>query len=125
MKRSEINRYIQETAEFFAENKFTLPPFTSWAPAKWKQYGEEIAEIKACKLGWDITDFNSGNFLSRGLTLITLRNGPPDGSSKVYAEKIMHVRENQVTPFHYHVRKTEDIINRGGSNTGKLVVRVQ
>ena len=31
----------------------------------------------------------------------------------------MFVRENQVTPFHYHVRKTEDIINRGGKGTGK------
>ena len=124
MKRSEINRYIQEAAEFFAENGFILPPFANWSPAQWKQSGSEIAEIRACKLGWDITDFNSGNFMARGLTLVTLRNGPPDGNGKVYAEKIMYVRENQVTPFHYHVRKTEDIINRGGEETGKLVVRL-
>ena len=36
----------------------------------------------------------------------------------------MYVRENQVTPFHYHVRKTEDIINRGGSGTGRLAVQL-
>ena len=36
----------------------------------------------------------------------------------------MFVRQNQVTPFHYHVRKTEDIINRGGKGTGRLVVQL-
>lgn len=124
MKRSEINRFIEEAADFFAENRFVLPPFADWKPAEWKQRGSEAHDLRACKLGWDVTDFNSGNFAARGLTLFTLRNGPPDGSGKVYAEKIMYVREEQVTPFHYHVRKSEDIINRGGSGTGKLVVQL-
>jgi hypothetical protein len=35
---------------------------------------------------------------------------------KPYAEKIMIVEENQVTPMHYHWSKMEDIINRGGGN---------
>jgi len=34
----------------------------------------------------------------------------------MYAEKIMIVREEQVTPWHLHWNKTEDIINRGGGN---------
>jgi D-lyxose ketol-isomerase len=124
MKRSEINRFIEDAACFFAENRFVLPPFAEWEPADWKQCGSEADELRACKLGWDVTDFNSGNFLSLGLTLFTLRNGPPDGNGKTYAEKIMYVRENQVTPFHYHVRKTEDIINRGDGNTGRLAVQL-
>jgi D-lyxose ketol-isomerase len=124
MKRSEINRFIEDAARFFAENRFVLPPFADWTPADWKQCGSEADELRACKLGWDVTDFNSGNFASLGLTLFTLRNGPPDGSGKVYAEKIMYVRENQVTTFHYHVRKTEDIINRGDKNTGRLAVQL-
>lgn len=124
MKRSEINRCIEEAADFFAENRFVLPPFANWTPAQWKHRGNEAYELRAYKLGWDVTDFNSGNFEARGLTLFTLRNGPPDGNGKVYAEKIMHVRENQVTPFHYHVRKTEDIINRGSDGTGKLAVQL-
>ena len=124
MKRSLINRCIDEAAAFFAENRFVLPPFADWTPAEWKQRGSEADELRAYKLGWDVTDFNSGNFSSIGLTLFTLRNGPPDGNGKVYAEKIMYVRENQVTPFHYHVRKTEDIINRGDSSTGKLAVQL-
>jgi D-lyxose ketol-isomerase len=124
MKRSEINRFIEEAADFFAANNFSLPPFATWTLADWKERHEDTSELRAYKLGWDVTDFNSGNFHSIGLTLFTLRNGPPDGNGKVYAEKIMYVRENQITPFHYHVRKTEDIINRGGPNTGKLVVQL-
>jgi D-lyxose ketol-isomerase len=44
----------------------------------------------------------------------TLRNGSPNGVpyEKCYAEKIMHVRDGQVTPMHFHWRKREDIINR-------------
>lgn len=124
MKRSQINRCIEEAAAFFAENRFVLPPFAGWSPADWRQCGSEADELRTYKLGWDVTDFNSGNFPALGLTLFTLRNGPPDGNGKVYAEKIMYVRESQVTPFHYHVRKTEDIINRGGKGTGKLAVQL-
>jgi D-lyxose ketol-isomerase len=36
----------------------------------------------------------------------------------------MFVRQDQVTPFHYHGRKTEDIINRGGKGTGRLAVKL-
>lgn len=126
MKRSIINRYISEACEFFAQNGFTLPPFADWTPAQWRQRGSEVEELCASRLGWDVTDFNSGKFESLGLTLFTLRNGSAAAgkSSKVYAEKIMFVREGQVTPFHYHVRKTEDIINRGGKGTGRLAVRL-
>jgi D-lyxose ketol-isomerase len=42
-------------------------------------------------------------------------------TAKTYAEKILIVRENQHTPMHYHVRKAEDIICRGGGN---LMIRV-
>jgi D-lyxose ketol-isomerase len=126
MKRSSINRYIAEAAAFFAEHHFKLPPYADWTPEEWAQCGSETSEIRNCRLGWDVTDFNSGDFDSLGLTLFTLRNGSPSGnpSSKTYAEKIMLVRHNQVTPFHYHVRKTEDIINRGNTNTGRLAIQL-
>ena len=35
---------------------------------------------------------------------------------KPYAEKVMIVKENQVTPMHFHRSKMEDVINRGGGN---------
>jgi D-lyxose ketol-isomerase len=124
MKRSEINRSIAEAAAFFAEHHFVLPPYADWTPDEWRQWGEEADELRLFKLGWDVTDFSSGKFRELGLTLFTLRNGPTTGPGKVYAEKIMFVRENQVTPFHYHVKKTEDIINRGGKSAGKLAVEL-
>ena len=125
MKRSEINRSIAEAAAFFAENRFMLPPYAEWTPEDWKQSGSEADELRAQKLGWDVTDFNSGNFAAVGLTLFTLRNGLAGGkAAKVYAEKIMFVGQNQVTPMHYHARKTEDIINRGGKGTGRLAVQL-
>jgi len=126
MKRSAINRYIAEAEAFFADNRFILPPYAAWTPEEWRQRGIEADEIRTCHLGWDITDFNSGRFDSLGLTLFTLRNGllAVGTASKIYAEKIMFVRHNQVTPFHYHIRKTEDIINRGGKGTGRLAVQL-
>lgn len=126
MKRSEINSYIGDAIEFFAKHSFPLPAFAHWDREIWRQLGHEADEIRRCRLGWDITDFNSGNFVAVGLTLFTLRNGDPlkDESHRCYAEKIMHVREQQVTPFHLHYRKTEDIINRGNSKTGNLAVQL-
>ena len=126
MKRSALNRYIAEAAAFFARNYFTLPPFASWTPQDWRQLGSEASELRIQRLGWDVTDFNSGNFETRGLTLFTLRNGrssQPE-TAKPYAEKIMMVRDHQLTPFHYHAQKTEDIINRGHAGTGRLVVQL-
>ena len=125
MKRSEINRYIAEADAFFAENHFELPPYAHWTPEEWKQSGDEADEVRNMHLGWDVTDFASGDFEKVGLTLFTLRNGAPNGGGvKVYAEKIMFVRENQLTPFHHHQQKTEDIINRDGRGTGRLAVQL-
>ena len=126
MKRSAINQAILEASTFFAENRFILPPYADWTPEQWRRRGNETDEICASRLGWDVTDFNSGRFDSLGLTLFTLRNGTRCGGAgfKTYAEKIMFVRQDQVTPFHYHARKTEDIINRGGKGTGKLAVQL-
>ncbi len=126
MKRSSINRYIAEASAFFSTHSFYLPPFADWMPEEWTRRGQEADEVRKCRLGWDITDFNSGSFESLGLTLFTLRNGSisSNGASKSYAEKIMFVRENQVTPFHHHICKTEDIINRGGKRAGRLAVQL-
>lgn len=118
MKRSEINAIIWHAIDFCREMKFALPPFVYWTPDEWAGKGAECAEIADNQLGWDITDFGSGDFYRVGLTLITLRNGSLSNAKykKTYAEKIMIVRENQVTPMHYHYKKYEDIINRGGGN---------
>lgn len=119
MKRSEINAAIRGAKALFEEYKITLPPFTQWTPEDWKTKGDEVAEIRDNMLGWDITDFGGGDFAKMGLLLITLRNGNQKNSKKYpkpYAEKLMVVQENQVTPMHFHWVKMEDIINRGGGN---------
>jgi D-lyxose ketol-isomerase len=67
-------------------------------------------------LGWDLTDFGSGDFHKCGLILFTIRNGNPLRDKKIYAEKAMIVEEMQETPMHFHWKKMEDIINRGGGN---------
>ena len=123
MKRSEINSIIEDAIKFLDEYKFLLPPFAYFSADDWKHANHEYDEIRRNCLGWDITDFGSGDYKKCGLFLFTLRNGNahnPD-DHKVYAEKIMIVDENQTTPYHYHWYKQEDIINRGGGN---LLIKV-
>ena len=115
MKRSEINREIRKAEDFFREQGFNLPPWLSWFPEDWKKTDKSsVQEILENRLGWDVTDMGSGDFLKRGLVLITIRNGGPASLGKPYAEKLMLVQENQETALHYHASKIEDIINRGG-----------
>ena len=95
MKRSEINAYIREFEAVLREHCFLLPPFVSFSPEEWETKDSDYDEIRDNALGWDLTDFGSGDFASCGLSLITLRNG---------------------NPHHFHWHKMEDIINRGGGN---------
>jgi len=121
LKRSEINAILESAALFLDEYRYALPPWASWRPADWAGAGEEAREIFTNALGWDVTDFGSGDFRRRGLFLFTVRNGKPGRDRKPYAEKIMIVEEKQETPMHFHFFKMEDIINRGG---GKLVIEL-
>jgi D-lyxose ketol-isomerase len=125
MKRSEINAIIRASADFLTRQQFLLPPFAAWSPAEWRAKGPECREIVQQQLGWDITDFGSGDFSQVGLFLFTIRNGTLEEAArpggKTYAEKILIVQEGQVTPCHFHFQKTEDIINRGG---GALVIEL-
>jgi D-lyxose ketol-isomerase len=116
MKRGEINRIMRDAKDFMAQKQFVLPPWAYWNVADWKKNKEDAQEIIENMLGWDITDFGSGDFYNRGLFLFTIRNGKINVDKKPYAEKIMIVEENQVTPMHFHWAKMEDIINRGGGN---------
>ena len=119
MKRSELNEIIREGEKFIASFGFKLPEFASWSMDDWKRNKPRAGEVIRARLGWDITDFGRGDFDNLGLLLFTVRNGNADnlktGKGMVYAEKIMISRENQVTPFHSHRVKTEDIIVRVGA----------
>jgi len=125
MKRSAINTIIRQADAFMKAHGFYLPPFAYWSPDDWKKKGPEVSEIVENNLGWDITDFGSGNFEEVGLFLFTLRNGSlqnlKTGQGKTYAEKVLVTDVDQVTPLHFHWSKTEDIINRGG---GRLAIKL-
>jgi D-lyxose ketol-isomerase len=128
MRRSEINKLLDRASAFFEEKGFRLPPMAAWGLEDWRAHAALAGEVFDRGLGWDLSDFGSGDFAHRGLVLYTLRNGAPEAASgphgargKCYAEKIMVVEESQVTPLHFHKKKTEDIINRGG---GSLVFRL-
>ena len=125
MKRSEINAIIRDADAFIASHGFKLPPFAAWTPEDWAQKGQEAQSIVTHQLGWDITDFGSGDYARTGLFLFTIRNGLFENlktmAGPLYAEKLLIVDVDQVTPLHYHWQKTEDIINRGG---GRLMIEL-
>ena len=116
MKRSEINTIIKEARAFFASQNFNLPQWLDWTYQEWETKGPECEEIKRNGLGWDVTDFATGDFENVGLTAVTVRNGNVKFDKKTYCEKIMMVRVGQVTPIHFHWKKMEDIINRAGGD---------
>lgn len=115
MKRSEINNALKEMEQMVKACGFFLPPFCSFTPEEWRKKGHDYDEIRDNMLGWDITDFGLGDFDRTGFSLITLRN------TKIYAEKLLFLKEGQSAAMHFHWKKMEDIINRGGGN---VLIRV-
>jgi hypothetical protein len=116
MKRSEINKTINEAIKFFKKMNFPLPPYAYFTPSDWAKRSKSYKEVIDCRLGWDVTDVGLGKFEKFGRTIFTLRNGKVNNKSypKPYAQKIMFLQKEQRMPGHYHKSKTEDIINHGG-----------
>ena len=101
MKRSEINRALRELEAMCEKYRCYLPPFCRFTPEEWKTKGHEYDEVRECMLGWDITDYGLGNFDKIGFSLITIRNGSrkqPEKYPKVYAEKLLFLKEGQYSP---------------------------
>lgn len=118
MKRSRINEIMAAADEMIRSHGFTLPPFAYWSPAEFSARTDAKRIVEA-RMGWDITDYGQGRFDEMGLFLFTLRNGSladlERGRGMVYAEKLLISRQDQLSPMHTHVIKSEDIINRGGA----------
>ena len=120
MKRSDINATIARFKDVLHAFRWALPPWAMWSPADYAANPDLARWLSAHQMGWDVTDFGSGDFDRRGLALFCVRNGiQSDPDSVPYAEKLLLVGEGQETPFHTHKVKLEDIINRGG---GDLVI---
>ena len=118
MKRSEINANIKWAEEFLAANNIRLPDMAYWSLADWKTNASRLETVKQVELGWDITDFGSGDFATVGAVLYTVRNGLANDPSVgvPYCEKYIVMKDGQHLPNHYHVFKSEDIINRAGGD---------
>jgi D-lyxose ketol-isomerase len=119
MKRSEVNTIIRDALKFVRGKGLEFPPFATWTPDDWRKLGEDQRELVDNMLGWDVTDFGSGNFSKAGLTVFTFRNGNFHNKAtypKPYAEKLLLSNKGQELPFHFHWSKMEDIINRGGGD---------
>lgn len=118
MKRSEINAAIRWAENLCQEHHITLPDFARFAPDKSVFLDPSRTNLVKTMLGWDVTDFGSGDFTREGAVLFTVRNGSVHeaGVGTPYAEKYIFLKDGkeQEIPLHYHVEKTEDIINRAG-----------
>ena len=119
MRRSFIDSRIDAMLGLCQRTNYALPPFAHWSQAQHRADPEALARIAAGGLGWNVVEFKPGAFASDGLTLITTRMGDwralPNGRGRLYGEKAMMAEDGQRTPHHYHLVKTEDILNRGGA----------
>jgi D-lyxose ketol-isomerase len=106
---------MREARALLSDHRFYLPPWADWSHDEWKNHPETAIYCRKRQMGWDVTDFGSDHFEKRGLLLFCIRNGIQGHADEPpYAEKILIVRENQETPWHYHAVKMEDIIVRAG-----------
>ena len=89
MKRSAVNQAIAWAKDYLHKNNIHLPEYAYWPLETWKA--------------------NAGK-------LDTVRNGSIDDKSVgvPFCEKYIVMRDGQRLTNHYHVAKTEDIINRAG-----------
>ena len=117
MKRSQVNTLLREAESLFAQCGIALPPWAHWSPAVWRAHPQAAAFFRRRQIGWDVTDFGTGDFARKGLVLLCLRNGIVGlDEERSYAEKLLVLREGQEAPYHFHRFKMEDIIVRGGGN---------
>lgn len=62
MKRSEINQIMVNAKSIMEKHCFYLPVWANWHLSDWKDNKEKVSQIMDNMLGWDITDFGSGDF---------------------------------------------------------------
>jgi D-lyxose ketol-isomerase len=119
VKRSFIDQRIDAMLALCDRHGVKLPPFALWGEARYRADASAATRISEAGLGWNIVEFAPGAFAREGLALFTLRMGDwrrlASGRGRLYAEKAMMAEDGQRTPHHYHIVKTEDVLNRGGA----------
>jgi D-lyxose ketol-isomerase len=119
VKRSFVDGRIDRMLEMCGRYGVALPPFALWRDADFRANPDAARLIAERGMGWNVVEFKPGRFEREGLTLFTLRMGDwrelGAGRGRLYAEKAILAEDGQRAPHHYHVVKTEDIVNRGGA----------
>ncbi len=119
MRRSFIDARIDEMQALCDRHGVKLPAFSRWGDAEFRSNPDAAELIAARGLGWNVVEFHPGAFATKGLTLFTLRMGDwrdlETKRGRLYAEKAIMSLDGQRAPHHYHVVKTEDLVNRGGA----------
>ena len=119
MLRSFIDRRIEAMLELCERHAFKLPPFALWGAEDFRVDAESTKRIAEVGLGWNVVEFAPGGYVREGLSVFTIRMGDwrglRNGAGRLYGEKALMAEDGQRTPHHYHIVKTEDILNRGGA----------
>jgi len=119
VKRSFVDSRIDRMLELCACQGVALPPFALWREADFRANPDAASLIAERGMGWNVVEFKPGLFAREGLTLFTLRMGEwrdlGAGRGRLYAEKAILAEDGQRAPHHYHLVKTEDVVNRGGA----------
>ena len=119
MKRSFVDARIDRMLKLCDRHGVALPPFALWREADFRANPDAARLIAGRRMGWNVVEFKPGQFAREGLTLFTLRMGDwrelGSGRGRLYAEKAIVAEDGQRAPHHFHVVKTEDIVNRGGA----------
>ena len=95
MKRSQVNAALTWAKELLAKNNIHLPEYAYWDMDTWKANKDRLDTVRSVMLGWDITDFGTGDFDRIGSVLYTVRNGKMDDADVgvPYCEKYLLFRE--------------------------------
>jgi D-lyxose ketol-isomerase len=128
VKRSFIDARIEAMLSFCESCGVRLPPFALWGESDYRADPAAASRILEGGLGWNVVEFHPGAFAQAGLSVFTLRMGDwrqlSHGRGRLYAEKALLAEDGQRTPHHYHIVKTEDIVNRGGARFVVELVKV-
>ena len=106
MKRSEINQLITEGVVLFRKMGISLPPQAHWNLETWYEHRNLAEEMRKRSIGWDLTDFGSGDFSKIGMFNYTVSNGFIDlttskPADQPYSNKVKIVKEGQAYPTYY------------------------
>ena len=113
INRSVVNRLIGEAMELMKKSGYPVPAWFYWTKEDWDKATDEYAEIPATIMGWDITDFGSGDFWNEGLLCFNISNGSKADPKypKVFSIRICFLIKGQVSSPHWHKSKMEELIN--------------